>query len=58
MRRVRSGGEIKWKGRAVFLTESLAGEQVGLEEVDDGVWSIHFTNVELGRYDEKTRSLV
>ena len=42
VRRVRRTGEIKWKGATPFLSETLAGELVGLEEVDEGVWSVYF----------------
>jgi transposase InsO family protein len=56
-RRVGNRGEIKWKGQVLFVSESLVGEQVGLEETDDGVWTLHFADVELGRYDARTRSL-
>jgi hypothetical protein len=31
-------------------------ETVGLEEVDDGLWSVYFGPVLLGRYDERETS--
>ena len=37
----------------MFLRSALAGQLVGLEEVDDGVWSIYFYKVLLGRFDER-----
>ena len=58
VRAVRAHGLIKWRGGLLFLTETLIGERVGLEEIDEGVWKIHFGPVELGRYDERTGSLV
>ena len=51
VRNVRKNGEIKFRGRTVFLSESLQGEQVGLEEVDDGIWTLRFSTIELARYD-------
>lgn len=53
VRRVRSKGEIKWRGEKLFLSEMLYREPVGLEEVDDGLWSVYFGPVLLGRYDER-----
>jgi hypothetical protein len=53
VRSVRPKGEIKFRGGFLFLSESLRGEQVGLEEFDDGLWSIHFYEVLLGRFDER-----
>jgi len=55
VRRVRSGGEIKFQGEMVFISQALAGELIGLEEVDDGVWSINFVAFEVGRLDERTK---
>ena len=56
-RRVRHTGEIKFQGRRIFLSEALAGEWVGLEEIADGIWSIRFAHLELARYDERTKSI-
>lgn len=53
IRNVRPGGEIKFRGRYMFLSEALRGERVGLEEFDDGLWSIYFCQVLLGRFDER-----
>ncbi len=57
-RRVWSTGIIKFKNRCIFLSETLAREDVGLEEIDDGIWSIHFYNILLGRLDERKFELV
>jgi putative transposase len=55
VRVVRSGGVIKWQGRMLFVSETLTRERVGLTEIDDGVWSLYFGKIELGRYDQRTR---
>jgi len=52
VRKVSTTGEIKFKNRPLFVSAVLAGEYVGLEEVDDGVWNLLFDNVLLGRLDE------
>lgn len=57
LRRVRSKGEIKWRGELVFLSKVLYRQTVGLEEVDDQLWSVYFGPLLLGRYDERNRSL-
>lgn len=56
-RSVRSKGQIRWQGDLLFVSETLAGERVGLEEVDDGIWTIQFAHIELGLYDERTKSI-
>lgn len=53
IRRVCSLGAFSWSGRAVFLSEALAGEPIGFEEVDDGVWTVHFASVPIARFDER-----
>ncbi|MCB1057680.1 MAG: IS481 family transposase [Acidobacteria bacterium] len=55
VRRVRPNGEVKWQGQRHFLSEALAGERVGFEEVDDGIWSVVFATILLARYDERER---
>ena len=54
---VSSHGTMSWGGRGVFLTEVLAGERVGLEEVDDGIWTLVFAATRLARFDARTRAL-
>jgi len=39
--------------RLLFIANALKQHTIGLEEVDDGIWSIHFCNVLLGRVDER-----
>jgi hypothetical protein len=42
----------------LFLSEPLAGELVGIEPIDHGIWSIVFTTTLLARFDERTRLIV
>lgn len=56
-RSVRGGGVIKWQGRLLFVSETLVGERIGLVEIDDGVWSMFFNHIELGRYDQRSRRI-
>jgi putative transposase len=58
VRSVRPNGEIKWQGEYLYLSEALIGERVGLEERDEGVWSVFFGAVLLGRFDEREGKLV
>lgn len=57
VRSVHLGGEIKWQGRYLFLSEALGGERVGLEEYDDGLWAVYFAGQRLARFDERDRKL-
>jgi transposase InsO family protein len=53
VRRVSSNGCVSWGNDPLFLTTALAGESVAFEEVDDGVWTVRFADVVLGRFDER-----
>jgi transposase InsO family protein len=57
VRRVSSAGCISWRGTPIFLTEVLNGEHIALEEVADGIWTLSFASVTLGRFDERTRTI-
>lgn len=48
VRRVRSAGDIKWRGRTIFISEVLAGELIGLEERERGHHTVRFATRELG----------
>lgn len=40
-----------------FLSQALAGETIAFEEGADGVWSLSFYTVELGRFEERAYQL-
>ncbi len=48
-RRVRSNGFIKWKGGLLFISETLIGQTIALEEIKDGVWSIRLGHRDCSR---------
>lgn len=58
VRRVRSNGEIKWRGGLVFLSAALTGEPVGLGPQDDGMWTVHFGPLEIGTLDERAKKVL
>ena len=51
VRRVASHGGFSWAGRSVFLSETLAGEDIGFEEVGEDVWNIVYYRTLLARID-------
>jgi transposase InsO family protein len=54
VRSVRSNGQIKWKGGMLFISEVLAGANIGLTEIGEQLWSIHFSTVRIGYVDGLT----
>jgi transposase InsO family protein len=53
VRLVSRNSGIRWNKHWVCVTHTLAGEYVGLEEVDDGLWDVYFGPVKLGRMNER-----
>jgi transposase InsO family protein len=47
IRRVRSSGEIKWRGSLWFISEALIGEIVAVSERPDGHYLVRFADVPL-----------
>ena len=58
VRRVRKSGDIKWRGRFVYLNEALVGEPVSLQEVSDRHWLICFGPVKLALFDDASGKLL
>lgn len=57
IRKVSAGGTIRFKSQVIFVSGTLAGEHVALEETDDEIWDVLFYHVLLGRLDERTAIL-
>jgi putative transposase len=53
VRYVSANGGIRWNRRWINVSITCAGEDVGLEEIDDGVWNVYFGPLKLGRLLER-----
>jgi transposase InsO family protein len=53
VRYVSRNGGVRWYNRWVNVSHVLAEEYVGLEEIEDGIWSVYFGPVLLGRFHER-----
>jgi putative transposase len=51
-RRVQRRGEFYWASQAVFASEALAGQTVGLEAVGERQWRVWFLDVPVGLFTE------
>lgn len=52
IRRVDQNGYVSWR-TPLFVSAALAEQPVAFEEVDDGVWTVTFASLVLGRFDER-----
>jgi transposase InsO family protein len=57
VRRVHLRGQFSWKHDDVFVSETLMGERIGLEPIDDRWYTIYFAEFPLGRFDSRTRTV-
>jgi putative transposase len=53
VKRVTNAGTFRLKHKLLFLANALKQHHIGLDETDDGIWSIYFGTVLLGRVDER-----
>ncbi len=57
VRRVGLRGEFYWKHEAVFVSETLTGERIGLQPIDHRWYTIYFAEFALGQFDSCTRTV-
>jgi transposase InsO family protein len=50
-------GRVCLKGKKINLTSVLAGQNVGIKEVEDDIWLVSFMEYDLGYFDEQTCKL-
>jgi len=50
---ITTGGTFRFQRRLLFIANSLRHHDIGLEETDDGIWSIYFNTALLAKLDER-----
>jgi transposase InsO family protein len=53
VKKITTGGTFRFQHHLLFLAHSLTHHHIGLEETDDGIWSIYFNTVLLAKLDER-----
>ena len=55
-RRVQGSGVIRFNGgRRIFISDVFSNQEVGIDEVEDGIWSVSFMHYELGYFSKDNR---
>ena len=54
VRRVSRNSGIRWRARWVQVSQTLAEEYIGFEEIEDGIYNVHFCELLIGRFVEET----
>ncbi len=58
VRRVGPSGCFSWRQVHIFVSHALRGEDLGFEEIDDGLWALYFCAQRLARFDERTERIL
>ncbi|MDZ4723209.1 MAG: integrase core domain-containing protein [candidate division Zixibacteria bacterium] len=57
VRTVHGQGDLRWKSRQIYLSATLAGQHIGMEETETDRWTIWFGPIRLAVLDTKTYCL-
>lgn len=57
VRHVHNGGGLKWQNKEIYFSSALAGEYIGLTEIDNGIWKIFFSFYPVCLLDERTLTI-
>jgi putative transposase len=57
VRRVRCNGEIRWNGDLIYVSQTLAGKLVAVEETEAGEWALRFYDHPIGIIDVAHRKV-
>jgi transposase InsO family protein len=53
VKKITTGGTFRFRSRLLYLANAMVDQLIGLEETDDGIWSIHFNTILLATFDER-----
>ena len=53
MKKVTDAGTFRFQRRLLYLANALVDQPIGLEETNDGGWSIYFNTVLIATMDER-----
>jgi hypothetical protein len=53
VKKVTDAGTFRFQRRVLYIANSLVDQHIGLEETDDGIWSIYFNSILLATLDER-----
>lgn len=56
-RKVKRGGEIKWRNHHIYISQVLSNERICLEEIDDDIFAVFYGFYKLGEINGKDKQL-
>lgn len=58
IRKVRPSGQLHWRGCELYISETLIGEPVAFEQVDDRFFQIYYGSIKLAKFDNHKKRLI
>jgi hypothetical protein len=55
--RIRAGGRLCLNRKRINISSVLAGQKLGIKEVDEGIWLVSFMHYDLGYFDLEQKTL-
>ena len=53
VKKITTGGTFRFRSRLLYLANAMVDQHIGLEETDDGLWTIYFNTILLATFDER-----
>jgi putative transposase len=53
VKKITTGGTFRFQHKLLYLANAMVDQHIGLEEADDGIWTIHSNTVLLATFDER-----
>jgi putative transposase len=53
VKKITTGGTFRFQHKLLYLANAMVDQHIGLEETDDGIWSIYFNTILLATLDER-----
>jgi hypothetical protein len=58
VRKVRPAGSIRWQGEEIYISETLVGEPVALEQIDEQRFQLYYGHLKLAVLDDAKKKLI
>ena len=58
VRKVRPSGQLRWRGYDPYLSETLVGEPVAFEQIDDRHFQIYYGPIKLAVLDDFKKQII
>ncbi len=58
VRKVRPAGSIRWRGKEIYISETLIAEPVAFEQIDEQRFQLYYSHLKLAVLDDAKKELI